>query len=231
MPDELVVILGVEAAVLLFVAAMTLHARRMDVLSGRFFETAAASPAHSRWPAISPGARAGSAAVDQVVGPCRHDDAAKSPALASRGQTPAVQPSGEDESPVPVRGSFSPARCTACSRIRRDPAGSCMRGEVVWLAEARNFLKARPWPLNGLRKQDRALRPGVLMKTSTGMPGKSLANPNLASWSAFARTRPTNFPEEATTTRIESRRILFVAATSLTTSIAIHEHASGPFDP
>lgn len=35
MPDELLVILGAEAAILVFMAAMTLHARRMDVRSGR----------------------------------------------------------------------------------------------------------------------------------------------------------------------------------------------------
>ena len=46
---ELTVILGVEAAVLVFVAAMNLRARRMDVLSGRFFETPAASPGRSGW--------------------------------------------------------------------------------------------------------------------------------------------------------------------------------------
>ncbi|MEA3133692.1 MAG: hypothetical protein QOG17_1538 [Gammaproteobacteria bacterium] len=38
MPDELLVILGVEATMLIFIAAMTLHVRRTDVLSGRFFE-------------------------------------------------------------------------------------------------------------------------------------------------------------------------------------------------
>ena len=44
MPDELLVILGAEATVLVFVAAMTLHARRMDVLSGRSFERSGVSP-------------------------------------------------------------------------------------------------------------------------------------------------------------------------------------------
>lgn len=38
MPDELIVILGAEASVLIFVTTMTLRAKRMDVLSGRFFE-------------------------------------------------------------------------------------------------------------------------------------------------------------------------------------------------
>lgn len=38
MPVELLVILGAEASILGFVAAMSLHARRMDVLSGRSFE-------------------------------------------------------------------------------------------------------------------------------------------------------------------------------------------------
>ncbi|WP_453946711.1 hypothetical protein [Bradyrhizobium sp. USDA 372] len=38
MPVELLVILGAEASILGFVAAMTLHAKRMDVLSGRSFE-------------------------------------------------------------------------------------------------------------------------------------------------------------------------------------------------
>lgn len=38
MPDELVVILGAEACLLVFTMTMTLRARRMDVLSGRFFE-------------------------------------------------------------------------------------------------------------------------------------------------------------------------------------------------
>lgn len=38
MPVELLVILGAEASILGFVAAMTLYAKRMDVLSGRSFE-------------------------------------------------------------------------------------------------------------------------------------------------------------------------------------------------
>ncbi|PJG50075.1 hypothetical protein CVM73_38330 [Bradyrhizobium forestalis] len=38
MPVELLVILGAEASILGFVAAMSLHAKRMDVLSGRSFE-------------------------------------------------------------------------------------------------------------------------------------------------------------------------------------------------
>lgn len=38
MPDELVVILGAETCLLVFTMTMTLRARRMDVLSGRFFE-------------------------------------------------------------------------------------------------------------------------------------------------------------------------------------------------
>jgi len=41
---ELLVVLGAEASIFVFVAAMTLHARRMDVLSGRFFATPAALP-------------------------------------------------------------------------------------------------------------------------------------------------------------------------------------------
>lgn len=46
MLDELVVILlGAEASVLIFITAATLRAKRMDVLSGRFFEQAATSPA------------------------------------------------------------------------------------------------------------------------------------------------------------------------------------------
>jgi len=44
MPDELLVILGAEATILVFVAAMTLYARRMDVLSGRSFEQSEVSP-------------------------------------------------------------------------------------------------------------------------------------------------------------------------------------------
>lgn len=50
MPDELLVILGAEATILVFVAAMTLHARRMDVLSGRSFERSVASPTGNRHP-------------------------------------------------------------------------------------------------------------------------------------------------------------------------------------
>jgi hypothetical protein len=44
MPVELLVILGAEASILGFVAAMTLHAKRMDVLSGRSFERPIVSP-------------------------------------------------------------------------------------------------------------------------------------------------------------------------------------------
>ena len=49
MPDELLVILGAEATVLVFVAAMTLYARRMDVLSGRSFERSGVSPTTGTW--------------------------------------------------------------------------------------------------------------------------------------------------------------------------------------
>lgn len=45
---ELVVILGAEASILVFVAAMTLYARRMDVLSGRSFEQSVVTTASSR---------------------------------------------------------------------------------------------------------------------------------------------------------------------------------------
>lgn len=45
MQDELLVILGAEATILASVAAMTLYAKRMDVLSGRSFERSVASPA------------------------------------------------------------------------------------------------------------------------------------------------------------------------------------------
>jgi hypothetical protein len=38
MIDELLAILGVEAALLVFIATMTLRQRQMDVLSGRYFE-------------------------------------------------------------------------------------------------------------------------------------------------------------------------------------------------
>ncbi|WP_146101226.1 hypothetical protein [Bradyrhizobium sp. AC87j1] len=44
MQDELLVILGAEATILVFVAAMTLYARRMDILSGRSFERSVVSP-------------------------------------------------------------------------------------------------------------------------------------------------------------------------------------------
>ena len=50
MRDELLVILGAEAIILVFVAAMTLYARRMDVLSGRSFERSVASPTRNRHP-------------------------------------------------------------------------------------------------------------------------------------------------------------------------------------
>jgi hypothetical protein len=53
MPDELLVILGAEAAILVFVAAMTLHARRMDVLSGRSFERSVVLPVENRHPSRS----------------------------------------------------------------------------------------------------------------------------------------------------------------------------------
>lgn len=53
MPDELLVILGAEAAILVFVAAMTLHARRMDVRSGGSFERSVVLPVGNRHPSRS----------------------------------------------------------------------------------------------------------------------------------------------------------------------------------
>lgn len=53
MPDELLVILGAEAIILAFVTAMTLYARRMDVLSGRSFERSLVSPTGNRHPSRS----------------------------------------------------------------------------------------------------------------------------------------------------------------------------------
>lgn len=49
MPNELIVILGAEACLLVFTMTMTLRARRMDVLSGRFFERPVISPAGNRY--------------------------------------------------------------------------------------------------------------------------------------------------------------------------------------
>jgi len=54
MPVELLVILGAEASILGVVAAMTLHAKRMDVLSGRSFERPIVSPGGNRHPGRSP---------------------------------------------------------------------------------------------------------------------------------------------------------------------------------
>lgn len=53
MPVELLVILGAEALLLGFVATMRLHARRMDVLSGRSFERPIVSRGEKRHPARS----------------------------------------------------------------------------------------------------------------------------------------------------------------------------------
>lgn len=50
MPGELLVILGAEATILACVAAMTLYARRMDVLSGRSLKGSAVSSAGNRHP-------------------------------------------------------------------------------------------------------------------------------------------------------------------------------------
>lgn len=50
MPDELLVILGAEATILASVAAMTLYAKRMDVLSGRSFERSVAPPTDNGHP-------------------------------------------------------------------------------------------------------------------------------------------------------------------------------------
>lgn len=50
MPDGLLVIVGAEASILVFLAAMTLYAKRMDVLSGRSFERSVVSPTDSRHP-------------------------------------------------------------------------------------------------------------------------------------------------------------------------------------
>jgi len=48
MPVELLVILGAEASILGYVAAMTLHAKRMDVLNGRSFEQPIVSPERNK---------------------------------------------------------------------------------------------------------------------------------------------------------------------------------------
>lgn len=53
MPSELLVVLGAEATILACVAAMTLYARRMDVLSGRSIERSLVSPTGSRHPSRS----------------------------------------------------------------------------------------------------------------------------------------------------------------------------------
>lgn len=49
MADELMVILGAEVTMLIFVATMTLRAKRMDVLSGRFFERGATGKPPPIW--------------------------------------------------------------------------------------------------------------------------------------------------------------------------------------
>jgi hypothetical protein len=48
--NELLVILGAEASLLVFPAAMTVYAKRMDVLSGRSFERSVVSPTNDRHP-------------------------------------------------------------------------------------------------------------------------------------------------------------------------------------
>jgi len=48
MPIELLVIVGAEASILGFVVAMTLRAKRMDVLSGRSLEQSAISARRDR---------------------------------------------------------------------------------------------------------------------------------------------------------------------------------------
>ncbi len=60
MPVELLVILGAEAAILGFVAAMSLHTKRMDVLSGRSFR----APHRPSWRKQASGAVAQSKAHD-----------------------------------------------------------------------------------------------------------------------------------------------------------------------
>lgn len=50
MPEEFLIILGAEAALLAFTAAMTLHAKRLGVLSGMRFERPAVSTAGNRRP-------------------------------------------------------------------------------------------------------------------------------------------------------------------------------------
>lgn len=55
MPDELLVILGAEATTLSSVAAMTLYAKRMDVLSGWSLERSGVSPTGNTHPPRSIG--------------------------------------------------------------------------------------------------------------------------------------------------------------------------------
>ena len=57
MPEELLIILAAEAVLLVFVAAMTLHVGRMDVLKGRSLKRAAGALARSMRSQGSIGAR------------------------------------------------------------------------------------------------------------------------------------------------------------------------------
>ncbi|GMO46307.1 hypothetical protein TM239_65940 [Bradyrhizobium sp. TM239] len=58
MPIELLVIVGAEASILGVVVAMALHARRMDVLSGRSLEHPVISARRDRHPPRPIGRRA-----------------------------------------------------------------------------------------------------------------------------------------------------------------------------
>ncbi|MFK4539650.1 hypothetical protein ABIA00_007833 [Bradyrhizobium ottawaense] len=58
MPIELLVIVGAEAAILGFVVAMALRAKRMDVLSGRSLEQPVISARRDRHPPRPIGRRA-----------------------------------------------------------------------------------------------------------------------------------------------------------------------------
>jgi hypothetical protein len=91
MPDELLVILGAEVTILVFVVAMTLYARRMDVLSGRSFERSGVSPAGKRH--RSPSLRRAARGLLRLLRRWR-DRATFVPPVTRRPATPAADASG-----------------------------------------------------------------------------------------------------------------------------------------
>jgi hypothetical protein len=129
MIDELLAILGVEAALLVFIATMTLRQRQMDVLSGRYFER----------PLVPP------------------DDGSDRPRrIPARARA--------------LRGGTKTSAATARIQLCRFSPRAGLRRTLRRVLQ-RVMIRSR-----GSSRQDRVVRSGVLMHTSTSCSPQSRQN-------------------------------------------------------